>query len=656
MLKFLHQDQWFTAVILVLGVLLITLTGALLRFDYVFYDIGQYLSPDDVPDDIVLVVIDEPSLDKLGKWPWTRETHAQLIRQINHSEPKVIGLDVLFSEPDQLHPGDDNALADALAEAKNIVLPIVLESPYPGAAVAQHDSLSLFREYAAGVGRVNVPLDGDGIARGIYLWEGVTKSEKVNWLPHFAQSVLQVAGELPKDIVQDAKQPILDPEQVQQSTYRKIDFSAPSSHFPQISYVDVWSGRVAPSFFDNKIVLIGATAIGMGDFVATPMSSFSSPMAGVEFNANAIAAMRDGKLINDMPMWLNGVIAVLLVFLPVLWLPNQTPFKSLLFISAYMLVVVVLAIVLPTATHLWFKPSPVLMMVLLAYPIWSWRRLERAHAHLNVELQQLKTDLTDFGLQADQVVGTETKSRFSEDLLQSRISQVRYASQLLRDLQHKKNETLAFISHDLRAPLATAMMLLNEPDFSEKKDRVISMLEQANALADNFLSISKAETLNNASFKEVELSGLLQEAVDNIYQMARNKHVKVVLELSDGPAWVSGDFTLLHRACVNLLSNAIKFSDDGGLVEVNLKVDEAFANIEVKDYGEGIPVDKQEQVFMKFKRLEGQPVMQGSGLGLYFVDVTAQKHGGEVTVESELGHWTQFAMCLPVLHFDEEVD
>ncbi len=656
MFKFLHQDQWFTAVILVLGALLFTLTGALLRFDYVFYDIGQYLSPNDVPDDIVLVVVDEPSLDQLGKWPWTRETHAQLIRQINRSRPKAIGLDILFSEPDQTHPADDHALAGALAEAKNVILPVVLESPYPGAAVAQHDSLPLFREHAAGIGRANVPLDGDGIARGIYLWEGISKADKVHWLPHFAHSVLQVAGELPQDLVVVAKPSIVDSGQVQQFTYRKIDFSAPSSYFPQVSYVDVWSGRVAPSFFDDKIVLIGATAIGMGDFVATPMSSFSSPMAGVEFNANAIAAMRDSELIEDMPMWLNCVIAFLLVIFPVLWLPNQTPFKSLLLILAYMLVIVLLAIVLPTATDLWFKPSPVLMMVLLAYPIWSWRRLERAHAHLNVELQQLKTDLTEFGLQGDQVVGTGIKSRLSEDLLQSRISQVRYASQLLRDLQHKKNETLAFISHDLRTPLATAMMLLNERDFAQKKDRVISMLAQANALADNFLSISKAETLNNASFKVVELSGLLQEAVDHIYQMARSKQVKVMLALSTEPAWVSGDFTLLHRACVNLLSNAIKFSHDGGLVEVRLVVDEAFANIEVKDYGEGIPADKQEQVFVKFKRLEGQPVMQGSGLGLYFVDVTAQKHGGEVTVESELGRWTKFTMCLPVLHFDDEDD
>lgn len=656
MLKFLHQDQWFTASILVLGVLLLTISGALLRFDYVFYDIGQYLSKNDVPDDVVLVVVDEPSLDQLGKWPWTRETHAQLIRQISRSEPKVVGFDILFSEPDQLHPKDDLALVNALSASKRVVLPVIIESPFAGAPITANHSLASFAQQAAGIGRVNVPLDGDGIARGVYLWEGVAQvTGQVDWFPHFAQAVLAVAKELPSTYKPRSLRKESNGAQSLQMQYRKIDFSAPASHFPQVSYVDVWAGRVHPSYFEDKIVLVGATAIGMGDFVATPMSSFSSPMSGLEFNANVITAMRGGKLIRDIPLWLNGLVSMLLVMLPILWLSNLTPLKSLLYILAYMLVIIVVAISLPSTLHFWFKPSSLLMMVLLAYPIWSWRRLEQAHAHLNIELQQLKTDLTEFGLQADEVVA-ETTSKLRDDLLQSRISQVRYASQLLRDLQHKKNETLAFISHDLRMPLATAMMMLNEQNFAQKKDRVLVMLEQANELAENFLSISKAETLNNTAFKEVELSGLVQEAVDHIYQLARSKQVKVKLHLPEAPAWVMGDFTLLHRACVNLLTNAIKFSHEGGLVEVKLSSDGAFANIEVKDYGEGIAPDKLEQIFIKFKRLEGQPVMQGSGLGLYFVDVTTQKHGGEVTVKSKLKRWSAFTISLPVLHFDEDGD
>lgn len=644
MFRFLHQDQWFTASILVVGTLLLVFSSAMLRFDYVFYDIGQYFSPKTPPEDIVIIAIDEPSLAQLGKWPWTRETHAQLITQLQQSNTKAIGFDVLIAEPDMQHPMDDMALAKAIKEAGNVVLPVVIEAPYPGAPLKQNNPIALLVDQAASIGRVNVPLDGDGIARGFYRWQGLGDQPVSSLTPHFAQSVLQVAKMLPNSQKQI---PVAGTDW--QSQYHKIHFYGESSSFQQVSYVDVWAGRVAKNFFDNKIVLVGATAIGMGDLIATPMSSFSSPMSGVEFNANVVAALRDGALTSDMPLWLSLLIAMVLVVLPVLWLPNQPPFQSFMMILAYVIVILACSMALPYLFNLWFKPSAVLLMVLLAYPIWSWRRLERAYAHLDVELQYLKADLLEFGLQADQVDAINKTPRLRDDLLQSRISQVRYASQLLRDLQHKKNESLAFISHDLRMPLATAMMMLNESDFVKKKSRIAAMLEQANQLAEDFLSISKAETFKVGDFKEVELRGLLQEAVDHIYQLAKEKQITVDLQLPEQAVWVSGNFSLLHRACVNVLNNAIKFSKQGGMVEVGMQNENAEAVIWVKDYGSGIPAEKLTQVFEKFKRLEGQPVMQGAGLGLYFVDITLKKHAGSVTVESEEGHWSQFKFTIPSL-------
>jgi len=654
MFKFLHQDQWFITLILVVGILLLTFSSLLLRFDYVFYDIGQYILPKKAPEDIVIIAIDEPSIDKLGKWPWSRETHAYLLSQVNKSKPKAIAFDVLFAEPDRLYPKDDLQLMQAVQKASNVILPVVLESPYPGAPVRQKDSLATFVEQASGVGRVNIPLDGDGIARGVYLWEGLSNANKtINWLPHFAQAALTVANELPRHVF--SKPELIENNQasVTQAQYKKIRFYGEASSFQQVSFVDVWSGLVPKVFFDGKIILIGATAIGMGDLISTPMSSFSSPMSGVEFNANVVAAMRDGELITEMPLWLNGLIAVLLVVLPVFWLPNQTPSKSLLLLFVYVIAILSCSIVMPNYLHIWFKPSALILMILLTYPIWSWRRLKRAHAHLNVELQQLKEDLMEFGLQPDQVGVGEQKVRFRDDLLQSRISQVRYASSLLRDLQHKKDETLAFISHDLRMPLATAMMMLNEDDFVKKKSRISAMLNQANELAESFLSISKAENLSAASFRELELSGLVQESVDNVFQLVKQKSIKVKLTLPDEPIWIQGDFTLLHRACVNILNNAIKFSPNNGLVEVVLAEIDGEAHIMVKDYGPGIEQEKLDQVFVKFKRLDGQPIMQGSGLGLYFVDVTVTKHNGEVFAESELGQWTKFTMQIPVLEMED---
>lgn len=664
MLKLFNPDQRFTALALALLAFVLTISGVLNRFDYVFYDLSHYISPKHPPEDIVIIAIDEKSLDALGKWPWSRETHAHLLNQLTKSDTRAIGLDVLFSEPDVQHPKDDALLADAIQKAGNVVLPIVIGAPYEGARIKQENSLPLLAKNAAATGRVNVPLDVDGIARSIYLWEGVAKPDgtqtTLQGLPHLSQSILQVAGMFPDVYAQHS--PALSLGNTTKTLFRteqkKIQFYGKPGAFKQVSYVDVWTGEVPAAYFDQKIVLVGATAVGMGDVLATPMSSFSKPMAGVEYNANAIQTIRNTNLISDMPLWLAAIISILLAILPVFWLPKQTPLLSLMIILSYFIALVLLSTLLPEFFNLWFSPSSVLLAVLLAFPIWSWRRLDRAHAYLDVELQELKGDLMQYGMQS--VPGMSSKSQAFNiakyDVLQSRIEQVKYAAQLLRGLQKNRNDTLAFISHDIRMPLATSIMLLNGPEDAYKKSRVILLLEQAIALADNFLSISKAENASTEGFKELEINSLLQEVVDHLYDAARSKKIKLNLTLHDDGLWVIGDFALLHRACANIINNALKFSDENSKIDITLSGDAENAMIKIKDYGQGIDQEQLPTIFKKFNQLnEVKTAAHGSGLGLYFVDVTIKKHSGDVDVQSELGSWTTFTLQIPLADAELEV-
>jgi CHASE2 domain-containing sensor protein len=659
MLKLFNQDQRFTALVLAMLALLLTLTGVLNRFDYVFYDLSHYISPKHPPEDIVIVAIDEKSLDALGKWPWSRETHAHLLNQLSKSHSRAIGMDILFSEPDVQHPRDDALLAEAIQRVGNVVLPIVIGAPYEGARIKQENSLPLLVDNAVATGRVNVPLDVDGIARSIYLWEGVARPDAdvsqttLQGLPHLSQSILQAAGMLPEG--HDQQSPLFtlhdSAKTLLRSGQKKIQFYGKPGAFKQVSYIDVWSGNIATEYFDEKIILIGATAVGMGDVLATPMSGFSKPMAGVEYNANAIETIRSAKLISDVPLWLSAVISILLAIIPVLWLPKQTPLQSLVIILFYFIALILLSTLLPELFNLWFSPSGVLLAVLLAFPIWSWRRLDRAHAYLDVELQQLKDDLMQYGMQSEPGVADKSQAfnvaRY--DVLQSRIEHVKYAAQLLRGLQKNRNDTLAFISHDIRMPLATCIMLLNGPADNYKKSRVVLLLEQAIALADNFLSISKAESASTAGFKELEINSLLQEVVDHLYDLARAKKIKLNLTLHDDGLWVVGDFALLHRACANIINNALKFSGENSNIDITLSGDAKNAIIKIKDYGEGIDQAQLPTIFKKFNQLnEVKTAAHGSGLGLYFVDVTIKKHRGEVDVASELGHWTAFTLQLPL--------
>ncbi|HAY27515.1 MAG TPA: histidine kinase, partial [Candidatus Accumulibacter sp.] len=82
---------------------------------------------------------------------------------------------------------------------------------------------------------------------------------------------------------------------------RRIRFAGPPGTLPRIPYASLLQGNVPPELVAGRIVLIGVTATGLGDFVPTPVSAESQPMPGVEVLANVLLAMRDGQLIRDLP-------------------------------------------------------------------------------------------------------------------------------------------------------------------------------------------------------------------------------------------------------------------------------------------------------------------------------------------------------------------
>ena len=85
----------------------------------------------------------------------------------------VVGLDIIFSEPDLKDKDADRILSDAIRQAKNVVLPVLIESTRTNGQVIESLPLPIYAESAADLGRVHVVLDEDGIARSIYLFEGI---------------------------------------------------------------------------------------------------------------------------------------------------------------------------------------------------------------------------------------------------------------------------------------------------------------------------------------------------------------------------------------------------------------------------------------------------------------------------------------------------
>ena len=136
-------------------------------------------------NDIVIITIDDKSINQLGAWPWPRNIHAELLNKLLKSKPKNIGINILFSEPSNnvLH---DAELASALKALQSANIPVFLPISSSGEldTSSAHNNLQLnhplplFEESVKGLGHTFLHLDDDGKLRKVYLWEGNTTSNK----------------------------------------------------------------------------------------------------------------------------------------------------------------------------------------------------------------------------------------------------------------------------------------------------------------------------------------------------------------------------------------------------------------------------------------------------------------------------------------------
>ena len=239
MKKFSFNDYVSTALILQLLVVLVSTTGIFSRVDNLIYDVGQKLYQAPPPQDVIIVAIDENSLSQIGRWPWSRKIHADLITRLKAEGASAIGLDIIFSEADSLRPADDAALSDAIAKAGNVVLPVLLESTRINGQIVETLPLPDMASNAADLGRVHAALDEDGIARSIYLYEGMGAAV---W-QHFSQAILNVAqNQASKNNFTESKNTGTQANEnnmfsLVRKDQRKINFLGPAGHFSTISYV-----------------------------------------------------------------------------------------------------------------------------------------------------------------------------------------------------------------------------------------------------------------------------------------------------------------------------------------------------------------------------------------------------------------------------------
>lgn len=396
--RLVASERVALALLLASVVTLLVATDALRRWDWLLYDTALRTTARVTSDDIAIVAIDEKSLQALGRWPWSRSLHAELLARLTRYEASAVGFDIVFAEHSPAADAvADAALAGAIAANRRVVLPVFPEQlDARQGSLAEVLPLPALANAAAKLGHVDVELDADALARSVYLKAGLGSPV---W-PTLALAMDEVArgsawSALPGQ-GRDSAGPGTDGTWVRDQRML-VNFAGPPGSFRHLSFIDVLSQDAVAASLRGKYVLVGATASGIREALSTPLSGEQRPMAGVEFHANVLDNLLERRWITPLPWPARLLLLIVMASAPALIYPRLTPRGALAACAGLLLVVVAGAWFALRVTQLWLAPAPALLALLASYPLWSWRRIEDVARNLLIEKEYARATLQAVG-------------------------------------------------------------------------------------------------------------------------------------------------------------------------------------------------------------------------------------------------------------------
>lgn len=224
-----------------------------------------------------------------------------------------------------------------------------------------------------------------------------------------------------------------------------------------------------------------------------------------------------------------------------------------------------------------------------------------------------------------------------------------------------KSEFISIAAHQLRTPLSAikwAIKIVLDEDEGKLNDSQKQMLskgytsnERIIKLVNDMLNVSRIEEGRfGYSFSKDHIEDALEEVLGTIENKAKTKEITINVEKPESTPALMMDKTKIVLVLQNLIENAVKYTPDHGRIDVRIREENKYLHISIKDNGVGIPEVDQEKLFSKFFRAENVVRMQteGSGLGLFMVKNIINKHGGDISFNSEEGVGTEFIITVPI--------
>ena len=286
--------------------------------------------------------------------------------------------------------------------------------------------------------------------------------------------------------------------------------------------------------------------------------------------------------------------------------------------------------------------------------------LESRNGH-KVEVEFVSNVYTEF---KHQVVQCNIRDITERSRLQ-RLTQEQAAA--LADLDRRKDEFLAMLSHELRNPLApilnAALLLrlhsnrnrlqgIENPILQQSATIIERQVGQLARIVDELLEISRITTGRiQLQREQIALGVVVENALATVRSLIDQRKYELTVSLPTQAIWVHADAARLEQVVVNLLTNAAKYTDQAGHVWVTVQQEGEEAVLRVRDTGVGIAPETLPRIFDLFTQAERSldRSQGGLGIGLALVQRLVEMHGGTVTASSVLGEGSEFVVRLPVV-------
>jgi two-component system phosphate regulon sensor histidine kinase PhoR len=223
-----------------------------------------------------------------------------------------------------------------------------------------------------------------------------------------------------------------------------------------------------------------------------------------------------------------------------------------------------------------------------------------------------------------------------------------------------KSEFISNVSHELKTPLSIISMFgemlatgrTKSPEQSHEYAEIIWRESvRLGRLIDNVLDFAKIERGKGVyEFTEMDVGEVVERAVDLVGRRLATAEMSIDVRIEPDLPQVKLDANAFTLAVMNLIDNATKYASEGKRIELSLAREGDRIVLGVRDWGQGIDPEEQEQIFERFYRARAVRLKQirGSGIGLALVRHIARAHHGDVSVESAPGKGSTFRIWLPV--------